>query len=158
MARKRKIFYEITPKILKKVELLASKGCHVKDIAVSIGWGKTYFYEQLNGKKGKKPKSTDLADALERGQAKRIVTLISNLAKRADGYKYKEIHTEDIVDKETGKIDKQKVRTITRHMPADVGAIEYSLNNLDGANWASKQDHNIKGDIIIKTDKDDDKL
>ena len=81
--RKSKEFYEVTLKIIKAVERLAGKGCHMKDIAVSIGWGKTKFYKSLE-------ESTELTNALRKGQSKRVVTLISRLAKRADGYNYKE--------------------------------------------------------------------
>lgn len=160
MIRKRKDFYKITPKILKAVERLAGKGCYVKDIAVSIGWSKSTFYKILDGPKDKKDKraikgSKDLADALRRGQSKRVVTLISKLAKRADGYNFKEKHIEDIVDKETGKILTQKVKTITKHMAPDVASLIFSLTNLDGENWSNKHDHTISGDIIIKTAKED---
>ena len=151
MVRKTKDFYEITPKILKSVERLAGKGCHMKDIAVSIGWGKTKFYKSLE-------ESKDLANSLRKGQSKRVVTLISRLAKRADGYKYKEKHIEDIIDKATGKILTQKVKVITKHMPPDVAALIFSLINLDSENWSNKQELTHKGDIIIKTDKDDDQL
>ena len=151
MVRKRKDFYEITPRILKAVERLAGKGCHMKDIAVSIGWSKSTFYKFLE-------ESKELADSLRKGQSKRVVTLISRLAKRADGYKYKEHHIEDIIDKKTGKILTQKVKVITKHMPPDVAALIFSLINLDGENWSNKQEMTHKGDIIIKTDKDDDQL
>ena len=151
MTRKRKDFYEITPKILKSVERLAGKGCHMKDIAVSIGWGKTKFYKSLE-------ESTELTNALRKGQSKRVVTLISRLAKRADGYQFKEKHIEDIIDKETGSILTQKVKTITKHMAPDVAALIFSLINLDSQNWSNKQEFTHKGDIIIKTDKDDDQL
>lgn len=151
MARKRKEFYKLTPKVLKKVERLASKGCYVKDICVSIGWSKDYFYKSLK-------KSTDLDDSLKKGQSKRVVTLISKLAKKADGYNYKEKHIEDIIDKETGLILTQKVKVIIKHMPPDVAALIFSLINLDGANWSNKQELAHKGDIIIKADKDDEKL
>jgi hypothetical protein len=161
--RKRKDFYEITPKILKAVERLAGKGCQQKDIAVSIGWSKSTFYKFLEPPKDPKDKkgikeSKDLADALKRGQSKRVVTLISRLAKRADGYTYKEKHIEDIVDKATGEILTQKVKMITKHMSPDVAALIFSLINLDGKNWSNKQELTHKGDIIIKTDSDDEKL
>ncbi len=163
MTRKRKDFYEITPKILKTVTRLAGKGCHMKDIATSIGWSKSTFYKFLEGPKDKKDKkgtkeSKELADALRKVQSKRVVTLISRLAKRADGYNYKEKHIEDIVDKKTGKILTQKVKMITKQMPPDVAALIFSLINLDSTNWSNKQELTHKGDIIIKTDKDDDGL
>lgn len=155
MARKIKDFYKITPKILKAVERLAGKGCHMKDIAVSIGWGKTYFYKSL---KDKKDKDTELANALRRGQSKRIVKVVSNIAKRADGYRYKEKTVEDIVDKLTGEILTQKVKTTTKHMAPDVAANIFSAINLDSENWSNKQELTHKGDIIIKTDSDDEGL
>jgi len=163
MVRKRKSFYKITPKVLKSVERLAGKGCHIKDIAVSIGWSKSHFYKVLEGlDKGEKTKEYKdakyLEDAIKRGQSKRIVKVVSNIAKRADGYKYKEIHTEDIVDKITGEIKDQKVRTIIKRMAPDVAANIFSAINLDPENWSNKQELNHKGDIIIKTDSDDDEL
>ncbi len=151
MVRKRKDFYEITPKILKAVERLAGKGCHMKDIAVSIGWGKTKFYEVLK-------ESTDLTNALKKGQSKRIVKVVSNIAKRADGYKFKEIHIEDIVDKKTGAINEQRIKTTIKHMAPDVAANIFSAINLDPGNWSNKQELTHKGDIIIKTDSDDEGL
>lgn len=163
MTRKIKSFYELTPKILKAVERLAGKGCYVKDIAVSIGWSKSTFYKILDGPKDKKDKkgikdAADLADALKRGQSKRIVKLISNIAKRSDGYKFKEKHIEDIVDKKTGEIKDQRVKTIIKHMAPDVAANIFSIINLDGGNWSNKQEVTHKGDIIIKTDSDDDQI
>lgn len=163
MTRKRSDFYEITPKILKTVERLAGKGCHIKDIAVSIGWAKSTFYKFLDGPKDKSGEkgikdSVDLADALKRGQSKRIVKVVSNIAKRADGYKFKEKHTEDIVDKETGEILTQKVKTIFKHMAPDVAANIFSAINLDPENWSNKQELTHRGDIIIKTDSDDEEI
>lgn len=149
--KKRKEFYEITPKILKKVEMLSGKGCYAKDIASSIGWSKSTFYKYLE-------ESTDLADALVRGQSKRIVKVTSNIAKLADGYKTKETTTEDIVDKKTGEIKDQKVKTVVKKIAPDLSANVFSITNLDGANWSNKQELTHKGDIIIKTDSDDDEL
>lgn len=74
-----------------------------------------------------------------------------SLFKRAIGYSHPDLH----ISSHQGKITKTK---LTKHYPPETVAAIFWLKNRDPENWRDKFDHDIQGDIVIKTDSDDDKL
>lgn len=78
-------------------------------------------------------------------------TVEQSLFNRANGYSHPDTH----ISNYQGKITKTK---LTKHYPPDTAAAIIWLKNRDPDNWRDKFDHSISGDIIIKTDSDDDGL
>jgi predicted sugar kinase len=71
MPRKTKKFYEVTPKLLRKIERLA-KRLNLTQIAVSIGWSRETLYKKME-------ENSDIADAIERGQTSGINEISGSL-------------------------------------------------------------------------------
>jgi len=149
MARKTADVYEVTPKLLKKVERLATKGLTLVQIAHSIGWSEATMHE-------KKKQNPELLESIKRGQAKGIETVTNALFKRAKGFTVKEVHEEARVDEKGKKFQQKKV--VSKKIAGDTTAQIFYLKNRDPQNWKDRQDHNISGDIILNTNSDDDNL
>ena len=149
MGKKTMDHYKITPTVLRKVERLAARGLTIIQIGISLGWSE----ETIHKKKREHP---ELAESIRRGQSKGIETVSNSLFKNANGFNYKEVHEEAKAD-EKGKITKHKKVIKKRSLPNTAAQIFY-LKNRDPEHWQDKQDHTISGDIIIKTDSDDDGL
>jgi hypothetical protein len=149
MAIKTKDHYEITPAVIRKCEKLAARGLTIIQIGTSLGWSE----ETIHKKKREYP---ELAESIRRGQAKGIETISNALYKRAKGFTYKETHEEARKD-EKGKTTQHR-KVVKKHAVPDTTAQIFYLKNRDPQHWQDKHDHNIQGDIIIKTDSDDDDL
>lgn len=138
--------YEITPKLLKKVERLAAQGLTIVQIAHCIGWSEETIH-------AKKKKHSEFSESIGRGQSKGIQIVTNSLIKKAKGFNYKEIHEEARLDTD-GKVTKHK-KVIKKKVPPDTNAQIFYLKNRDPQNWRDRQDHNISGDVVIKIDSDD---
>lgn len=73
-----------------------------------------------------------LKEALKKGKVDLVVDLKKSLIKRAMGYEYEEKKQYITEDADGNK--KKHTEITTKHMPADVGAINSALQNLDD-NW-----------------------
>jgi len=141
------VFYKVTNEVLKTVEKMAAKGFYNTEIARSLDWGMDVFYDRVKS-------NADFADALKRGNEKDIRVTLNAKAKKIRGYKYKEVTRE--YNKKTKKMEITK-EVIKQHAPSDTMII-FDLVNKDPDNYKHKQEQIHTGTIIIKTDKDDDKL
>lgn len=149
MGKKTMDHYEVTPAVIRKVERLAARGLTIIQIGISLGWSEDTIHR-------KKKEDSELSEAIKRGQSKGIETVSNSLFKNANGFNYKETHEEAKAD-EKGKITKHKKVIKKRCLPNTTAQIFY-LKNRDPEHWQDKHDHTIQGDIIIKTDSDDDEL
>ena len=72
------------------------------------------------------------------------------LLKRALGFKQKEIHSEDLVDKKTGEqLEILKRRIVSKEVAPDVRALLFWLKNRCPKRWSEKQnqdDYNLELD------------
>ncbi len=77
------------------------------------------------------------------------------LLKRALGFKQKEIHSEDIVDKKTGEqLELLKRRIVSKEVAPDVRALLFWLKNRCPQRWSEKQPEN-KYDLELDEDEKD---
>lgn len=149
MVKKTKEHYEVTPAVIRKVERLAARGLTIIQIGISLGWSEDTIHK-------KKKENPELSESIKRGQSKGIETVANSLFKNANGFNYKEVHEEARLD-EKGKTTKYKKVIKKRSLPNTTAQIFY-LKNRDPEHWQDKHDHAISGDIIIKTDSDDEEL
>ena len=139
--------YEVTKQVLKTVEDMAAKGYYNTEIARKLDWSIDKFYKVVRS-------NNDFKDALKRGNEKDIRVTLNAKAKKIRGYKYKEVTKE--WDPKLKKMIVTK-EVIKHHAPSDTMII-FDLVNKDPKNYKHKQEQVHSGTIIIKTDKDDDKL
>ena len=149
MAKKTKEHYEVTPAVIRKAEWLAARGLSIIQIGISLGWSEDTIHK-------KKKENPELSESIKRGQSKGVETVTNALFKRAKGYTYKETHDEARAD-EKGKVTKHK-KIVKKHVVPDTTAQIFYLKNRDPENWKDKREFTHSGDIIIKTDSDDDGL
>lgn len=102
-------------------------------------WYKTLTLQQIARKLGI-AKSTlcnyrkqhpELDAALTAGQNEMVEELRASIKKRAQGYNWVEVTQEKAIDEETGMLVVVKEKTVTRHVPADLGSAHLLLKNLD---------------------------
>ena len=94
---------------------------------------------------------SEFFEAIKRGKSQKDDQVEQSLFERATGYSHPDTH----ISNYQGKITKTE---IIKHYPPEVVAIIFWLKNRRSDQWRDKHDINHTGDIIIKTDKDDEKL
>lgn len=122
----------------------------VRQIAAKLGVSKTTLYKYAQ-------KYPELAAALEGGKAGLVDDLKNSIKKRAVGYTWVEVTQEKAVDEETGEMVVIKEKTVTKHVPADLGSAHLLLKNLD-PNWHDADMTTIKQrekELQIKQQKAD---
>jgi len=145
--KKPQVFYQVTSEILDKVEKMASQGYYNTEIARALDWSIDTFYERVKD-------HPDFSDALKKGNEKNVRVTLNSKAKKIKGFKYKEVTKER---DENGNLIITK--QVTKYSPPSDTMIIFDLVNRDPENYKHKRDQtNIVGDIIIKTDSDDDQL
>jgi hypothetical protein len=87
----------------------------------------------------------DFMEALKEGKWEYDFKVVKSLGKRALGYEFTETETAEVYDK-FGK-HHTNVKTITKHIPADVTAIIFWLKNRQRALWADVNKTEIHGNI-----------
>ncbi len=99
----------------------------------------------------------ELAAALTDGKKKLVIDLRSAMKKRALGYNWLEVTQEKVLDEETGLLVVVKEKTVTRHVPADLGSQCALLKNID-PEWHDADKTTIKQrekELQIKKQKAD---
>lgn len=104
----------------------------------------------IQTKENYKVKYIEFFEAIKRGREELVGELESALYKRAKGYDIEEVHTE-VEETPLGKKIKKKI--VKKHIPADVGALIFSLTNLDKENW--KNNKYVNAEDTGKEVKDD---
>lgn len=103
-----------------KLEELAREGLVVKQIIASIGITLNTFYKWIRN-------YPEFAEAYTRGKEPVDIKVENALLKRALGYEIEETSTEGIKNPKTGEIKGTRIRKTKKHIPPDVGAIQFWL-------------------------------
>lgn len=125
----------ITKEGLIKIEGWARDGLTDEQIAHNIGIARGTLYTW-------KDKYSDIDDALKRGKEVIDRQVENALLKRALGYEYEEVRTED------DGYDKKVIKTIKQVIP-DTTAQIFWLKNRKPAEWRDKQNLEVEGNLDI---------
>lgn len=107
-----------------------------------------------------------ISEAIKKGKAPVDIEVENALLKRALGYDYEEKITE-VEEVPTGKFDavgnpimktKRHIKTTTRHVPADVGAMIFWLKNRRAEQWKDKPETPVSTEAIERLDAVLDKI
>jgi hypothetical protein len=126
------------------------KTMSVRQIAAKLGVSKTTLYKYAKD-------YPELAAALEGSKAELVDDLKNSIKKRAAGYTWTEVTQEKVLDEESGEMVVVKEKTVTRHVPADLGSAHLLLKNLDPT-WHDADQITIRQrekDLDIKQQKAD---
>ena len=129
IARKGNYTEWLTSDGLLRLEGWARDGLTDEQIAHNMGYGKSTLYRLKN-------EHSEIRDAIKKGKAPVDMEVENALLKRALGYDYEETVTE--IYKE-GNVERQHIRKMKRHMPADVTAQIYWLNNRRSDRWKNRK-------------------
>ena len=120
----------MTPDGLLRIEGWARDGLTDPQIAGNMG----ISLSTLCDWKGKFP---ELSEALKKGKAPVNIEIENALYRRAMGYYYEETITETYTDKDGH--EKEHIRVLKKHMPPDVTAQIYWLNNRRPEKWRNRK-------------------
>lgn len=130
---KGKFEYWLTPEGLLKLEAWARDGLIDEQIAENAGITPSTLYEW-------KKKYPDISEALKRGKEVVDIQVENALLKRALGYSYKEVKTEETADGD-------KVTVTVKEVVPDTTAQIFWLKNRRPDRWRDKQDIEHSGQI-----------
>ena len=128
-------------------------------------WYQTMGLEQIARKLGI-AKSTlcryrnehpELKAAMSLARDELVEELRESLKKRAKGYNWVEVTQEKALNADTGEMEVVREKTVTKHVPADLGSAHLLLKNLDPT-WHDADKTTIKQrekDLQIKQQKAD---
>lgn len=91
-------------------------------------------------------------EAITKGKACADAKVEKSLFQRATGYDYDEVERVIEYDKD-GNVKPVKRRTVTKHVPADVGAMCFWLKNRNSDEWSDKPRTTIEIEDIDDTDE-----
>lgn len=109
---------------------LAIRGATDKDIAEAFGISRRTIFRWRD-------QYESFSEAIEKGKASADSKVERSLYERAIGYEYDEEEKIVEMDKD-GNVKPVKIRTIKRHVPADVGAMCFWLKNRAPDDWADR--------------------
>ena len=115
---------------LLQIEGWARDGLTNDQIAHNIGISGRSFAEWIS-------RFSSISSALKKGKAPVDLEVENALLKRALGYEYEETVTE--IYKDPDGVERQHIRKNKRHMPADVTAQIYWLNNRRPDRWRNRK-------------------
>lgn len=130
---KGKYEYWLTSDGLLKLESWARDGLTDEQIAENIGINPATLYDW-------KKKYTKISESLKKGKEVVDIQVENALLKRALGYSYEEVKTEETADGE-------KVTTITKEVIPDTTAQIFWLKNRRPDKWRDKQDMELSGEV-----------
>nr|DAK80681.1 MAG TPA: terminase small subunit [Caudoviricetes sp.] len=130
---KGKFEYWLTPEGLLKLEAWARDGLIDEQIAENAGITPSTLYEW-------KKKYPDISEALKKGKEVVDIQVENALLKRALGYSYKEVKTEETADGD-------KVTVTVKEVVPDTTAQIFWLKNRRPDRWRDKQDIEHSGQI-----------
>ena len=134
---KGKYEYWITPEGLLLIEAWARDGLTDEQIAHNMGISKATLYNY-------KREHLDILEALKRGKEVVDIEVENALLKRALGYQYKEVKTEEY-DTEDGP--GKRVTTTVKEVVPDTTAQIFWLKNRKPEVWRDKQNVELSGEI-----------
>lgn len=127
----------ILPEGLLQLEAWARNGLTDEQIALNMGIGVRTLYEY-------KHKYPQISQALKKGKEVVDIQVENALLKRALGYQYKEVKTEEY-ETENGPV--KKTTTTIKEVAPDTTAQIFWLKNRCPKNWRDKQNVEVSGDI-----------
>lgn len=119
-------------------EKYARKGLTDQQIAANLGIGYSTYFEYQN-------RYPEFKEAIKRGKAPVDVVAENALYKRAIGYDYEEVSTEVAIGVDGFEITPTRVKTVRKHIPPDVVALQFWLKNRLPADWREKSQQEITG-------------
>jgi len=147
--RKSKYDPETFPKL---AEEFARQGMIDLDIIKALGISHTMFYTYQN-------RHPEFKEALKRGKAPVNIEVENALLKAARGYIAEEVQEDIRVDKDGNEVIYNKVKK-KKEVPSNITACIFWLKNRKPEVWRDKveADVNVKGDIKVSFDKEDEDL
>lgn len=91
------------------------------------------------------------AEAIQRGKSGANAKVERSLFKRALGYEYQEVNKTIEMDKD-GNTKPAKITTVTKSVPADVGAMCFWLKNRAPDEWADRPHGTMEVEDLDETD------
>lgn len=141
--------YWLTPDGLLKLEAWARDGLTDEQIAENMGIATSTLYDW-------KKKYLEVSESLKRGKEVVDIQVENALLKRALGYQYEEVKTEEY---ETENGPAKKVTTIIKEVVPDTTAQIFWLKNRKSGEWRDRQqlEHSgtINNDVSIKIGGED---
>lgn len=134
---KGKYEYWLTPEGLLLIEAWARDGLTDEQIAHNMGISKATLYNY-------KREHLDILEALKRGKEVVDIQVENALLKRALGYQYKEVKTEEY---ETEDGPGKRVTTTVKEVVPDTTAQIFWLKNRKPDAWRDKQNVELSGEI-----------
>lgn len=125
-------------------ESCAREGMVDEDIANKLGISTTSYYEYQN-------RYPEFAEAIKKGKRPVDIEVENTLLKRALGYTVEEKITEVKIDEKTGQTKPVSVRTVTKHIQPEVGAIAFWLKNRMPNKWRDRRDLELKTAPVMKS-------
>ena len=114
---------------LLRVQGWARDGLTDEQIAHNIGICSDTFYEWLK-------RFPEFSETIKKGRAPVDIEVENALLKRAKGYEYEETVTE--IYKGADGVERQHVRKIKKHMPAETAAGIFWLKNRKASRWRDR--------------------
>lgn len=145
MARKNKYETNIKPHF-KAIEGYLATGHTQKSVAAQFGIS-------LTGWERYKTKHSNFAELVQKAGMYRTALVVDATFKRAIGYEYDEITVEKTTDMKgvakgsPGTVTQTHVKTVKKHVPANVGAQCFILCNRLPEHWRHRQELLHSGDI-----------
>lgn len=122
----------LTPEGLIKLEGWARDGLTNEQISHNVGINPDTLYTWMK-------KYPEIDEVLKRGKEVIDRQVENALLKRALGYSYEEVTHEPVYNKETGKVELQPVKAVTKEVQPDTTAQIFWLKNRKPAEWRDKQ-------------------
>lgn len=122
----------------------------LQQIAKKLGISKSTLCKYKN-------EHPELDEALTIGRDKLVEELRESIKKRAKGYNWVEVTQEKALNADTGEMEVIREKTVTKHVPADLGSAHLLLKNLDPT-WHDADKTTIKQkerELKIKQQKAD---
>lgn len=116
------------PDCLPQVRAIAMRGYTDDEISTLFGVDKDLFQKW-------KKVYPDFREAIDNGRTFADIAVVESLFKRAVGYDYHE----------QGLTRTGSVRELRKHLPGDVGAIKYWLNNREKEHWKERTSTELGG-------------
>jgi len=135
-----------------RAEGLARDGLTDDVIAATLGISCTTYYSYQK-------KHPEFAAAIHRGKIPVDTKVESALLRQALGHTCRETHLEDIVDRKTGAVlEEQKRKVVIKQVSPNVTAAIFWLKNRHPEKYRERRNLDVKGDVQLRFDRQDEKL
>lgn len=138
--KRRNVTYKdwITEEGIIKIEGWARDGLVNEQIAQNIGIAEGTLYRWIK-------EHSKIDEALKKGKEVIDRQVENALLKRALGYEYSEITSENTIDTETGKVGLGVTKVVTKEVAGDTTAQIFWLKNRKPEQWRDKRETEVTG-------------